>query len=127
MSGKRIVICRETLGINLNGKILLRIFIHIWSNDDCSNCNCNCIIILSSYGIGTISRIFFTLLINSDLTMAKRKRYIKLFDPELVGVSIKQSFVKLNPRIDDQKPGNVYGGDRHAVMLVVCYLPGSYR
>jgi K+-transporting ATPase ATPase B chain len=29
--------------------------------------------------------------------MAKRKRYIKLFDPELVGVSIKQSFVKMNP------------------------------
>ena len=59
--------------------------------------------------------------------MAKRKRYIKLFDPELVGVSIKQSFVKLNPRIDDQKPGNVYGGDRHSSNAGGSYLPGCYR
>ena len=29
--------------------------------------------------------------------MVKRKRYINLFDPELIGVSIKQSFLKLNP------------------------------
>jgi len=36
--------------------------------------------------------------------MAKRKRYIKLFDPELVGVSIKQSFVKLDPRLMIKNP-----------------------
>jgi K+-transporting ATPase ATPase B chain len=36
--------------------------------------------------------------------MAKRKRHIKLFDPELIGVSIKQSFVKLNPRLMIKNP-----------------------
>jgi K+-transporting ATPase ATPase B chain len=36
--------------------------------------------------------------------MAKRKRNIKLFDPELVGVSIKQSFVKLNPALMIKNP-----------------------
>jgi len=36
--------------------------------------------------------------------MAKRKRNIKLFDPELVGVSIKQSFVKLNPVLMIKNP-----------------------
>jgi hypothetical protein len=59
--------------------------------------------------------------------MAKRKRNIKLFDPELVGVSIKQSFVKLNPCIDDQKPCNVYGGDRNSGNAGRNYFPGGYR
>ena len=36
--------------------------------------------------------------------MAKRKHNIKLFDPELVGVSIKQSFVKLNPALMIKNP-----------------------
>jgi K+-transporting ATPase ATPase B chain len=36
--------------------------------------------------------------------MAKRKRNIKLFDPELVGVSIRQSFVKLNPALMIKNP-----------------------
>jgi K+-transporting ATPase ATPase B chain len=36
--------------------------------------------------------------------MTKRKRNIKLFDPELVGVSIKQSFVKLNPALMIKNP-----------------------
>jgi len=36
--------------------------------------------------------------------MVKRKRYIKLFDPELIGVSIKQSFLKLNPALMIKNP-----------------------
>jgi K+-transporting ATPase ATPase B chain len=36
--------------------------------------------------------------------MSKRKRYIKLFDPELVGGSIRQSFVKLNPALMIRNP-----------------------
>ena len=36
--------------------------------------------------------------------MTKRKRYIKLFDPELIGVSIKQSFLKLNPALMIRNP-----------------------
>ena len=36
--------------------------------------------------------------------MAKRKRYIKLFDPELIGVSVKQSFLKLNPALMIKNP-----------------------
>jgi len=36
--------------------------------------------------------------------MVKRKRNIKLFDPELLGVSIKQSFVKLNPALMIKNP-----------------------
>ena len=38
--------------------------------------------------------------------MAKRKRYIKLFDPELVGVSIRQAFVKLKPALMIKNPVN---------------------
>ena len=56
----------------------------------------------SSNGLRTISRIFFTLLIL--INHGKRKRHIKLFDPELIGVSIKQSFVKLNPRLMIKNP-----------------------
>jgi len=36
--------------------------------------------------------------------MAKRKRFIKLFDPELIGVSVKQSFLKLNPALMIKNP-----------------------
>jgi K+-transporting ATPase ATPase B chain len=36
--------------------------------------------------------------------MSKRKRYIKLFDPELIGVSVKQSFLKLNPALMIKNP-----------------------
>lgn len=36
--------------------------------------------------------------------MSKRKRYIKLFDPALVGAAFKQSFVKLNPALMIKNP-----------------------
>lgn len=52
--------------------------------------------------------------------MAKRKRYIKLFDPELVGVSIKQSIVKLNPRFMIKNPVMLTVAIASAVMLAVC-------
>ena len=38
----------------------------------------------------------------------KRKKNIKLFEPKLVKESIAESFVKLNPKDDDEKPGDVY-------------------
>ncbi len=52
--------------------------------------------------------------------MAKRKRYIKLFDPELVGISIQQSFVKLNPRLMIKNPVMFTVEIVTAVMLAVC-------
>ncbi|MEI9943992.1 MAG: potassium-transporting ATPase subunit KdpB [Chitinophagaceae bacterium] len=52
--------------------------------------------------------------------MATRKRSIKLFDPELVGVSIKQSFVKLNPRLMIKNPVMFTVEIATAVMLAVC-------
>jgi len=52
--------------------------------------------------------------------MAKRKRYIKLFDPELVGVSFKQAFVKLNPRLMIKNPVMFTVEIVTAVMLAVC-------
>src|SRR5215510_2646497 len=52
--------------------------------------------------------------------MAKRKRYIKLFDPELVGVSIRQSFVKLNPVLMIKNPVMFTVEIVTAVMLAVC-------
>src|SRR6187402_3290879 len=52
--------------------------------------------------------------------MAKRKRYIKLFDPELVGVSLKQSFIKLNPRLMIKNPVMFTVEIVTAVMLAVC-------
>ncbi len=51
--------------------------------------------------------------------MSKRKRYIKLFDPELVGVSIKQSFVKLNPVLMIKNPVMFTVEIATAVMLAV--------
>ena len=57
--------------------------------------------------------------------MSKRKRYIKLFDPELVGVSIKQSFVKLNPRLMIKNPVMFTVEIVTAVMLVVCIYQGA--
>jgi K+-transporting ATPase ATPase B chain len=58
--------------------------------------------------------------------MAKRKRYIKLFDPELVGVSIKQSFVKLNPALMVKNPVMFTVEIVTAVMLAVCiYQAGT--
>src|SRR5215467_7558363 len=52
--------------------------------------------------------------------MAKRKRYIRLFDPELVGVSIKQSFLKLNPVLMIKNPVMFTVEIVTAVMLAVC-------
>lgn len=51
--------------------------------------------------------------------MAKRKRYIKLFDPALVGVSIRQSFVKLNPALMVKNPVMFTVEIATAVMLTV--------
>jgi K+-transporting ATPase ATPase B chain len=51
--------------------------------------------------------------------MAKRKRYIKLFDPELIGVSIKQSFLKLNPALMIKNPVMFTVEIATVVMLVV--------
>lgn len=36
--------------------------------------------------------------------MAKHKRTIRLFEPALVGTAVKQSFVKLNPRLMVKNP-----------------------
>src|SRR6187402_2257133 len=52
--------------------------------------------------------------------MAKRKRNIKLFDPELVGASIKQSLVKLNPRLMIKNPVMFTVEIVTTVMLAVC-------
>jgi len=52
--------------------------------------------------------------------MAKRKRYIKLFDPELLGGSVKQAFVKLNPRLMIKNPVMFTVEIVTAVMLAVC-------
>ncbi len=52
--------------------------------------------------------------------MAKRKRYIKLFEPELVGVSLKQSVVKLNPALMIKNPVMFTVEIVTAVMLAVC-------
>src|SRR6186713_3252578 len=51
--------------------------------------------------------------------MAKRKRYIKLFDPELLGGSVKQAFVKLNPRLMIKNPVMFTVEIVTAVMLAV--------
>ncbi len=52
--------------------------------------------------------------------MAKRKRYIKLFDPELVGGSIKESFVKMNPGLMVKNPVMFTVEIVTAGMLAVC-------
>ena len=52
--------------------------------------------------------------------MSQRKRYIKLFDPELVGVSIKQSFIKLNPVVMIKNPVMFTVEIVTAVMFAVC-------
>ena len=52
--------------------------------------------------------------------MAKRKRYIKLFDPELLGGSVKQAFVKLNPRLMIKNPVMFTVEIVTAGMLAVC-------
>ncbi len=51
--------------------------------------------------------------------MTKRKRYIKLFDPTLVNSAIKQSFVKLNPRVMIRNPVMFAVEIGTAVMLAV--------
>ena len=51
--------------------------------------------------------------------MAKRKRNIKLFDPELVGAAIRQSFVKLNPALMVKNPVMFTVEIGTAVMLAV--------
>ena len=38
----------------------------------------------------------------------KRQRNIKLFEPKLVKESIVESFIKLNPKSNDEEPGDVY-------------------
>jgi len=52
--------------------------------------------------------------------MTQRKRYIRLFDPELVGVSINQSFAKLNPMLMIKNPVMFTVEIVTAVMLAVC-------
>src|SRR6476620_3840092 len=52
--------------------------------------------------------------------MTQRKRYIRLFDPELVGVSIKQSVVKLKPSLMIKNPVMFTVEIVTAVMLAVC-------
>ena len=52
--------------------------------------------------------------------MQKDKEKLSLFERELVNEALKQSFVKLNPRIMYPQPGNVYGRNRnsgHAVRM----------
>ncbi|HET6993885.1 MAG TPA: potassium-transporting ATPase subunit B, partial [Chitinophagaceae bacterium] len=51
--------------------------------------------------------------------MAKRKRYIKLFDPALVNSAIRQSFVKLSPRLMIKNPVMFTVEIGTAVMLAV--------
>ena len=51
--------------------------------------------------------------------MAKRKRHIKLFDPELIGVSVKHSFIKLNPALMIKNPVMFTVEIATAVMLAV--------
>src|SRR5262245_15926736 len=53
------------------------------------------------------------------MIMSKRKRYIKLFEPELVGVSIRQSFAKLNPAVMIKNPVMFTVEIVTAVMLAV--------
>jgi K+-transporting ATPase ATPase B chain len=57
--------------------------------------------------------------------MAKRKRYIRLFDPELVGVSIRQSFVKLNPALMIKNPVMFTVEIVTAIMVAVCIYEAS--
>ncbi len=52
--------------------------------------------------------------------MAKRKRDIKLFDPQLVGAAIRQSFVKLNPALMIKNPVMFTVEIGTIVMLAVC-------
>src|SRR5262245_57932150 len=51
--------------------------------------------------------------------MTKRKRDIKLFDPALVGGALKQSFIKLNPRVMIKNPVMFTVEIGTAVMLAV--------
>ena len=51
--------------------------------------------------------------------MAKRKRDIKLFDPELVGTATRQSFVKLNPALMIKNPVMFTVEIGTAIMLAV--------
>lgn len=57
--------------------------------------------------------------------MTKRKRNIKLFDPELIGVSIKQSFVKLNPALMIKNPVMFTVEIATAIMLAVTIYQGA--
>jgi potassium-transporting ATPase ATP-binding subunit len=52
--------------------------------------------------------------------MTKRKRYIRLFDPELIGGSLKQSFIKLNPVLMIKNPVMFTVEIVTAVMFCVC-------
>src|SRR6185437_5261113 len=52
----------------------------------------------------------------------KRKEKRSLFEPALIGEAIKQSFVKLNPRILYRNPVMFTVEIGSAVMLVVCIL-----
>src|ERR1043166_10137274 len=57
--------------------------------------------------------------------MAKRKRYIRLFDPALIGGSVKQSFIKLNPALMIRNPVMFAVEIVTAVMLCVCIYQGQ--
>src|SRR5689334_15585738 len=52
--------------------------------------------------------------------MTKRNRSIKLFDPELIGVSVRQSFSKLNPALMVKNPVMFTVEIATAIMLAVC-------
>lgn len=52
--------------------------------------------------------------------MTKHKRSIRLFEPALVGTALKQSFVKLNPRLMIKNPVMFTVEIGTAVMLAVC-------
>lgn len=51
--------------------------------------------------------------------MSPNKRSIQLFDPELIGTAVKQSFVKLNPALMIKNPVMFTVEIGTAVMLVV--------
>ncbi|MBC7949394.1 MAG: potassium-transporting ATPase subunit KdpB [Chitinophagaceae bacterium] len=52
--------------------------------------------------------------------MIQQKRTIQLFDPKLVGTAVRQSFVKLNPRLMIRNPVMFTVEIGTAVMLAVC-------
>ena len=74
------------------------------------NFYCSCIEFLPRIGIGANCRVFWNKIIlkNQIRIMSIHRRKQRLFEPALVSEALKQSFVKLNPRIHVSQPGNVY-------------------